>query len=1335
MCLLLHSLLSAEPVRLAFVYAGGESTGPDTIRRATASLAPEVELSLFAPGSGGDALTPDVDLGSFDLIFIDGSDEGEENLARFVAARDRTRVVVVNPTAKLTGNVSLAEHPWLETYWANASQDNYRGLVRYLVRRVLDRPLPGGEAPAPIVYPPVAFYHPDAPAFFSTLDDALAWYGRRQGEPGAHVFDPAKLTIGIYFHMATYRSGNHAQVDALVRAIEKRGHNVLALMRRGNPDFTTLLMRGGRPVIDVLLTMGESFISDQNEEERLAPLRQMNVPILGALTQYRLTERQFAEAPSAIHPGLTPFVIYAERAGGIEPMVVAGKNDASGLDRRSVPFPAQIEWRADRAVAWARLHRAANAEKRIVFTYWSEGGGKANVGGDPDDFLDVPASLVSLLREMRARGYDTGPDAMPDRDGLVARMSRETSNVGNWAPGELAARVKNAEVALLPEALYRSWFDELPAARRAEIVEMWGPPPGDIMVHTDDNGNRFLVLPKIQLGNILIAPHPDWGYLQSNRALMSAGALPPHHQYLAFFLWLQREWKADAWVSLFSNIVLQPGKAADDHIGILLGNLPHIHPERLGANGSIGNKRKAMAQTVSWYNIVTPADAGLPLTELKAQLARYEEQPDPGLRAQAESVIRKEIVRNGLDRALAPLDITAAPFGKLIEALNRYLADLERAHAPHGTRVLGEIPSGPALSDMVTAMLGHNFLDTLARPAGAAPTSGETARSLVSAVVADGTAPAEALAAHGCAVTPEAEAQLRLAVDYAGRLREAPRELASLLAALEGSYIDPGPMDEPIRRPDSVPPGRSLYNFDQSAVPTPEAEAIGVKQAEALIAAHREKHGGAYPTKLAFVLWSAEIAKNNGVTEAQILHLLGTRAVRNERGQVTGVELIPREELGRPRVDVLATTSGAYRDGYPDKIDLIAAAVRLAAASPEADNPVSLATDTTEKKLKVLGTDPARANALALARVFSPAPNAYSPSIQFLAKSGDQRGDEARMADLYTRRLSHAYGGGLYGEPARAAFEQNVGAIDAATLSRTSNVNGLLDHPMSAGFLGGLNLAAKAVTGRDVDLYVSNLRDARDTSIEPASRALQTELRARYFNPKWLNEMKAHGYDGARTMMFMTDHLDLWDSTATQTVGTADWAEVKAVYVDDKLGLDLDAFFERYNPHAQQVLLSNLLGAAKRGHWNASAADLAQVARRLAQSAIDHGAVCEAGVCRNQALTEFIGQSLTGAPDAAELVKNYQAALDHVTGRAPAAPAPATAPSAAAPTPTAAAPATPGSPPPEGTVSVQGRVLEEVSRTPIASDVGMTASHRTLWLTAITALCLLLFGWFRRPAN
>ena len=605
----------------------------------------------------------------------------------------------------------------------------------------------------------------------------------------------------------------------------------------------------------------------------------------------------------------------------------------------------------------------------------------------------------------------------------------------------------------------------------------------------------------------------------------------------------------------------------------------------------------------------------------------------------------------------------------------------------------------------------------------------------------DGRGPAEALQARFDRAPASAIVQLALASDYSKRLQTAPREVASILAALEGRFIEPGPMDEPVRKPESLPPGRSLYNFDQAAIPTPEAEAIGVRQAEAMISAHREKNRGAYPTKLAFVIWSGEIAKNLGVTEAQILHLLGTRPVRDSRGEVTGVELISREALGRPRVDVMATTSGTYRDHYQDKVDLIAQASRLAAASPEADNPVAAATRATKEKLTASGMADERATALAQARVFAPAAGAYSPNIQFLAKSGDQRGDEARMAELYTSRLSHAYGEGLYGASARPVFEQNLQRVDSATLPRSSNVNGMLDQPMSAGFLGGLNLAARAVTGSDIDLYVSDLRDQKNPSMQTAAAAIQAELQTRYLNAAWLKDQQAHGYDGARNMMFLTDHLDLWDSTASSTVTTADWADVKAVYVEDKLGIGMDAFFDKHNPHAQQVLLANLLGAASRGHWEASAADLAQVAGRLARSAADHGAVCEASICRNPALTKLVGEALTGVSDGARLMASYTAAIDRattVTGTAPGS-APTVAAMPPMPVGAASAPGKPVAgalvPVPQAPANnmVSGQVLEERST---AEDLEPAESSKAqLIYVVVVALALFVAGFARGPSR
>ena len=1295
-----------DRVSIGVIYQPGETSPPTELLRAMDL--PQVAVTLFAPGTGGTPLEPDTDLSAFAVILVDAAtpklDQYQDALRR---ARRGSRIIVVGRDTAGVSTEADGAHPWVERYWSNASQDNYRRLAAYLARI-------GGASvnpEPPIEYPSQGFYHPDAPALFNSLDDLHRW------RPASR--EPGRLTVGLFFHMTTFQQKNTAHVDALIRAIERRGASAVTMVFRSNPRFEDF-GPGGVAAVDALMFVGTHY-TVRDREATIAASKSLGVPILGAFTHLSFTPEEYAASASGLHPSLTPDVVEAEQLGRIEPMVIAAKS--SKADRALLaPLPKQIEWRVDRALAWARLHRLENSRKRVVLTYWSEGGGKANIGGDPDDFLDVPGTVVRLLARMRDRGYVVG-EAPTDAEALATRMARSASNVGTWAPAELARRAAAGELTLIPEANYRQWYARVPIERRREIEAMWGPPPGNVMVYTNPAGERFIAIPGMTFGNVLVAPHPDWGYLQSSKALMSTGALPPHHQYLAFFLWLQQQWHADAWVSLFTNMALQSGKsegpAADDHVAILTGALPQIHPERLGSNGGPSNKRKVLAQTTGWYNLVRASDTQQQFFAIKAALARLAEQQDPSLRESAASVIRDEARRSGLDRLVGD-EAMAQPGDVLAKTLTAQLERMERALGPNGSRILGDVPQGQDLAGMAYAMAAA---DLRAVASASRLPEGDLQR-LVAEVVLDRRPSAGAAAARLGHASPDLAAALDRAAEYADRLRDAPREVDAILDSLEGHFIEPGPLDDPVRRPDALPPGRSLYAFDQAAIPTLEAEAVGVTQAAAMIADHQQRHNGAYPTSLAFVLWTSEIAKNNGVVEAEILHLLGTRAVRNVRGEVTGVELIPRDALGRPRVDVLITASGTYRDHYQDKIDLIAQATRLAASSPEADNPVAASTRATEARLKAAGESEDRAAALARARVFAPAVGAYSPSIQFLAKSGDQRGDEARMAELYTSRMSHAYGDGLDGASARQAFEQNLSRVDAATLSRSGHVNGMLEEPMPAGFLGGINLASKALTGKSVSLFVNDLREAGDPKLVTASAAIQQELQTRYFNADWLKQMQQHGYDGARTMMLLTDNLDLWDSTATDTVSSADWGEVKRVYVEDRLGLGMDAFFDRYNPHAQQVLLANLLGAASRGQWQATSADLAQVAGRLARSAADHGAVCEAAICRNPALTEFVGKALDATPEGRALTEAYRAAIDRAT-RAPAAvPSTSTAPAPGAARPLAATAASAPPAPP----TVTGQVMEQSSTSSAASP----APQRPWlpWVASVSA-ALVLTGALR----
>lgn len=1229
--------IAAEP-RIAIVYDGGETTGPIELQRALTALDVEAELRIFAPGRGGESLEPDTDLGAFDVIFVDADTEiasaRRETIAR---AADRSRLAVVNEAHGLRGNIGA--HPDLAAYWSQKSQANFRGLLAYLLGEVLETEI--AQAPAPVRYPAQLFHHPDAPTHFESRQAYETWY--RQREDG-HRLDSGALSIGVAFHFSRYAQEDIADVDATIREIEARGHNTFALASDGPVAFDPhLLDADGEAMVDVVLVFGQR-LDFHDRHAGLAQAEALDVTLLSAFAHRSQDAEAYAASRTGLAPAMTTSVVAAERDGVVEPFTV-GARGPSRQDRHFVEaIPEQVAWRVERAASWARLRRMDNADKRVVVTYWSEAGGRADLGGDPDDFLDVPASLVALLADLRERGYDVGDDPLPDRDALSRRMVREGANIGSWNAEALDQLVNSGRAATLSEGTYRQWFESLPAQRREEIEAQWGPPPGRIMVHEDASGARRLVLPGLDFGNIRLVPHPVWGYLEEESAMMARGATPPHHQYLAFFLWLQRSWNADAWLNLFSNIVLQPGVAegpmADDHIGILLGGLPHIHPERLGSNGGIKNKRKGLASTPSWYSIIRPSRELETLQSLRAYLARFEAVATEEGRETLEQLIREEAQAEGLDRALE-LDIDQLPIDRLRVELGSYLDQLTRRYAPHGSKVLGEAAEGEALADMVAGMLGPDLRAALAEHV-------ENPFAAAGEVVAEklrGRGHRAALVAATGRDIPEAHALLDRIPEHVEALQAAPRERDAVLALLEGGWLEPGPIDEPVRRPESVPPGRQLYHFDPAGMPTPEAEALGREQADALIAAHRDENDGRYPKQMVFVLWSSDTTRNHGVTEAQILHLLGVRVTRDRRGRIDGVERIPRQELGRPRVDVLITASGTYRDHFPGQMDRITEAVALAAESPEPDNAVAQAVAATREALQAQGIPTERAEALAGVRVFSEAPGAYSPNIQFLARSGDRRGDEARMADLYLERLSHAYGGAFSGEYQRPAFEDNLGRTEGAVLPRSSNVNALLDQPMSAGYLGGLNLAIREVTGQDIRLYVSDVRSADDAAIQPAARELQSELRTRYFNPTWLRQMIEQGYEGARNFMFLTEQLDLWNSTSANMVSSADWQQVKSVFVDDRFDLGMAEFFDQHNPWAQQMLLVNLMGAAERGHWQASEKELAEVAQELVDSALAHGPACEAAQCRNDALTEQIGAALADVPDAAPSVAAYEAAI------------------------------------------------------------------------------------------
>ncbi|NYT80278.1 cobaltochelatase subunit CobN [Alcaligenaceae bacterium] len=1247
---------------------------PTLMREAAARQAPHMQINLFGLGEGHLPSIEGVQLEDYDLVVVEGIGP---RLAQYRARLDEvarhTKVLVLNGDEWVNGNVDRATVPDAITYWRNATADNYTYLFDYLGARLLglDR-----SVAAPVEYADQAYYHPDHADGFTDLQAYLNWMGHR------HADAAERSRVGIVFYRSLALAGNTAVIDALISETENQGGLPVALWRSGSRDsLRGLRDQTGRPGVDALILCA-SQIDYADHQAGVREAQELGVAVLNCTTDYSRTPDEWRADLGGFAPDRSGQLAMSEVSGIVEPMMVGARVvHGDGAVRHEV-LPGQVAWRVARAMSWARVHRLSNADKRVVITYHSEAADRADVGSDPDTYLDAQASLAALLRRLRDEGYDVGEDPLPDAQTLARRMAHEGGNVsaGLWgaaghqgerdaqalkAQAELDRRLKDGTAVAIPEAQYLEWYAQLPLALREQSEAYWGPPPGRLMVHTDETGARAIVIPLLRFGKVALAPHPVWGYLQDAGALSSTGALPPHHQYIAFYRWMAEGWQADAYLPIFTQISLMPGKqqgpAHDDWIGRLIGNLPHIQPTPLQANGGIGNKRRANAVTLGFMPPLMRG--GLPpmLKDLRDGLA-------VASRASRASGAEQQAARQALrmaasahERALG-LDTVSAAWPALEVALNTYLDEVAAAVMPVGGHVLGQAPDVAITAGMVHAMLQGDGSDAPDEAAVRAALQGDVA----------------GLDAQ----------QLARIQDYAARIATAPREMDAVLQALSGGYIEPGPMADAVRNPDALPPGRNPYTLATRSLPTRESWEIGVRLADELIEAYRQEHDSV-PRKVAFVLWSGESTQNEAAIEAQILRLLGARPVWNPRGEVIDVTLDDRASLGRPRVDVLVTTSGTYRDHFRDKIAMLAKAARLAAQAREEDNAVYLHSQAQAQRLRAEGVDAKIAAQQSMRRIYSTAPGAYSPSTQFAIRAGAQW-DDTRLSQLYTDRLGHAYGESEQGAMDAAGFIDQLSSVEAAVFSRSSNAYGLLDTSMPAAYLGGVSNAVREHTGRQISNYIADLKASHtgEAHLEPLARTFGRELQSRYFNPEWIRAMQDSGYNGARYMADLPAHMLLWDITTPQLVDDADWAEVKAVYVDDKHGMDMEEYFEWHNPYARQHLLETLLDAIERGAWHADDVDRVQLEQALAQSVDQHGSDCALPSCRDVGLAEMEQ------------------------------PAPALVPPA-----TTAGPAEPR----QARADVEGYALESRAVTPVQP------MQKGIWLWLLAAMVLFAVGGLRRP--
>ncbi|MCS7226143.1 MAG: magnesium chelatase subunit H [Gloeomargarita sp. SKYB31] len=1094
---------------------------------------------------------------------------------------------------------------WMQVniYWNQPLPVNITNMFRFILREYFQVPV---EVQPVVEVPMMGLYHPAAPHFFKDIKSYRQWQAKRNRLDG-HASPGETYTVALLFfrkHLLQERG----YIDSLIQAMETAGLQVLPIFVAGVEGHVVVRDWLAHEPVDVLVsTIGFALVGgpagstspDTHRDAAIHILERLDAPYIVAQPLY------VQDGTSWQTHGVGPMqaaALYAlpEMDGAINPVVIGVLNNG-----RFEVVPDRVQRLITRVKNWARLRHIPNPDKKVAFVVYDypPGLGKKATAA----LLDVPRSLLNILQRLQAEGYTVGNlPATPEA--LLAQLEAATT---------------------LQAGGLRVTWDEFcqwtTPWERERIEQRWGPWPGDIA----PAGRDAVFIGGLRFGNIYIGVQPRLGVTGDPMRLLFDKENTPHHQYLAFYRWISRGFGAHALVhvGMHGSAEWMPGLP----LGLtqrcwpdaLLGDLPqfYLYPMNNPSEANIA-KRRGYAVMIS-HAVPPMARAGLykELLALKEMLQDYRErqmahggQGDPSL---AEAILQKVALAN-LDTDCPRLQ--GEPFDDYTARLYAYIRDLEQRLITTSLHVFGEAP--PLESQLVTVTEalkvqgnGHGLasvmlhavapsspvrnyseLATLARQGDPEALSlrervDAACRELVERTVFQGQPPAQALQsvlANGASVSEADGAALNQAIQ-AGRqmarlLGDNHSELDALVRGLNGRYIPPAPGGDLIRDGLGVlPTGRNIHAIDPWRIPSELAYRRGKQIAEALLAKHLAENHGQYPETIAQVIWGLDTIKTKGEAVAVVLHLIGARPHHDSQGKISHYQLIPLQELGRPRIDVLMQLSPIFRDTFELLMDHLDRLVKEAA---RADEPPEM---NFIKKHVEAAMREGLTFEQATARLFTQPPGQYGTYVDDLVEDAAWQTDDD-LAQTFIRRNAYAYGGGRSGQPVPQTLERLLRTVSRVAHTIDSVEFGVTDIDHYFASSGALQLAARKHSGTDVKLnYIETF--TADTRVEDLDRVLRLEYRTKLLNPHWYESMLQHGHSGAAEISNRFTYLLGWDAVSGAVDDWTYTAAARTYALDPTMRERLT----KLNPQAMRNIVGRLLEANGRGLWQADEATIAQL--------------------------------------------------------------------------------------------------------------------------------------------
>jgi len=1148
---------------------------------------------------------------------------GKESYPGFeeLVARTRAKIAILAgedfPTVKDSITVSPSEQETISRYVTYGGDGNVTNLLLYLAAEFADGSRPCEE---PRLLPWEGIYHPDL-AGTPALDEYLA-ERCQAGRP----------TLGLWFHRSYWTNRNTAHVDALIRAIERQGANVIPVFLQSwrDPDVGNLgypgvveafFKKDGVPRIDALLNLNMfSMLVPGGDGESF--LARLGVPVIQVIHTFQRLE-SWESSPQGLSTMDIPVsVAMPESDGAIITVPASARNDAvqdpliGGTAARVEPIPERVDKVVRLALNWARLRRKPNAEKRVAIILHNYPPRNDRIGTAFG--LDSPVSVWKLLGELQALGYHL--DALPESgQTLIEDMISGLTNDRRWASSsELADRA----VAAVPSDTYRAWFGELSTAVQEKMRKSWGEPPGELFVHE----GRLLIPGQIN-GNVFIGVQPPRGFLENPAAILHSPDHPFPYHYHAYYRWIRDIFQADVVMHIGKHGSLEwlPGKgvglSADCFPDIAISDLPNIYPYIINdpGEGTQAKRRSYCCIIDHLVPVMHNADAYGELAAVEVLIKDHDRiaLEDPSKTGEARRLIWERVCQAKLDHDLAvDEDAAFADFAGFLERLRAYIHEMADTQIRDGLHVMGEPPTDarldqflvaltrlrngdiPSLREALAEMKGYRY-DELAANRGkliGGKSNGQIIEELhalsirlVEELRGRGFSPAEVAPVVREVLGESNPTVARVLSHVAERLvpkiAATTDEIDNTVAAAGGCYVSPGPSGAPTRgMADILPTGRNFFSLDPRAVPSHLAWRTGVALGDATLRRYL-KEEGRYPEHIGMIVWASPAMRTGGEDVAEALYLMGVRPVwEQSSGRVKGLEVIPLAELGRPRIDVTFRISGLLRDSFPNVVELLDDAVQLVSRLDETaeENCLAAHVEAEVAEKVAAGLDGPRAWEEATFRVFGDKPGAYGAGVAEMVESQSWRNVQD-LGRVYVTWGGYAYGRKHFGVPAPEQFERRLGQIDLTVHNGDTREIDLLDCCDFYNYHGGMIAAVTALRGELPRSYSGDSSDPDRVVARTTAEETKHIFRARILNPKWIESMKRHGYKGAGDMSHMVDIVFGWDATA-EVVDDWMYEELAKTYPLDR---EMQRWLQEVNPHALQNMTERLLEAIQRGMWQA----------------------------------------------------------------------------------------------------------------------------------------------------